>query len=1265
MYKDIQINNYSFKCLQNEFDFSVFDDNFTTHFDPCIIKKYQHVDSFDRLSFVIKHIFENLLRTLTCHTNIFFINTTHGGYLPITTILSFQNSLLDFVSFFVTTSNDSHSFTFNHNYSQCNTNLIEHISNENINSKYNNNTDDDEPNISSFGHINIDVFNIIFIEHFDQITLPSFNNSLSHSIIITKQINDFTLLINHKKYNFNDNCEYLLLIPKCLLNTFETIYQPYLIDNTFTLNNLLMLCMIVKNSGEQIKNTLIHLLEYVDAITIIDTGSSDNTVQIVNNVLKNTHKPTTFKIEQFVDFKHNRNSCLELAKHNYEYIITLDDTYQICNNLRNTLLLLRGSQHPNSFTLFIESSNSHNMLASNRIIKSSANLKYIYRVHEVIDHSNCISVLIPYQFGYIFDVESQYMLERSNNRYLQDLELLYQDYNDNVFDTRTIYNLGITHKNLKQYDKALFFLDKRVNQFRYEGLYPEMVHAALTIVDIKMLLNQPIEECIQLYLNVYALDTNRYEPYMRIASYYFNTQQYHKAMYYLKPLLHFEQNNNLQFSINLYEFLVTTCLQSALCALFTDELHIGLQACKKFFSNIHTSCQINVNIINTPNYQQMLWLTAHFNKLFEYTGERKPTIHDNKIICFVADGNYRKWNGNSLIEEGLGGSETFIVEIARNIKKYKPEFDIIVFCNTGTELDNTICDDVLYKDLKHFSKFIQTNEIYAVLVSRFVEYVTLSILKGYVDKIFFIAHDVTPINCIFVNNCKLKQILGLSAWHEQELKNNISTKQEIISHFNYGIDTTIYNNSTKIPNSFIYSSFPNRGLLVLLRMWNKIKQLAPDATLHIFSDVNGEWVNNNCKETMIEIKELLTSFGVDFEFPENFTKSINDTIIHDCNTSEIKKNIQNIEKSSGIFYYGWSPKKTIYEAFNKTEIWLYPCTFPETFCLTAYEAGITKNLIITSKLAALNTTVGKRGVLIEGDTTSHKWQKEALSVLAKFFSKKYNSQFTNLIESNYQFLLTQSWKSRAIEFFDLYFNNNDDIHSNSSQIYQYKGMFNWTNDIPQGSLTTFKNIIHNFRTNLYFYNKNNHSSTSNNNIETEFDIDNVTDENIIHILEIGTYAGTSLIGFSELIPNSTFTVIDQWKNYQENDQTVFMEEYQVKEAFINNITIAGIKDNVNIIQNNSTDGLLELFKQNYTFELIYVDGSHLMLDCMVDLELSWRLLSKNGLFIIDDYMFNVIKCDLNKDFSTSPFKACEHFLSIHKDELIILHKDYRLFVLKK
>ena len=90
---------------------------------------------------------------------------------------------------------------------------------------------------------------------------------------------------------------------------------------------LLELVMIVKNSGDVFRECLKNNRKYIDHWTILDTGSTDNTVEIIQEELKDI--PGNLYYEEFIDFATTRNRALELSSKTCKYTIILDDSYEI------------------------------------------------------------------------------------------------------------------------------------------------------------------------------------------------------------------------------------------------------------------------------------------------------------------------------------------------------------------------------------------------------------------------------------------------------------------------------------------------------------------------------------------------------------------------------------------------------------------------------------------------------------------------------------------------------------------------------------------------------------------------------------------------------------------------------------------------------------------------------------------------------------------------------------------------------------------------
>lgn len=82
------------------------------------------------------------------------------------------------------------------------------------------------------------------------------------------------------------------------------------------------LSMIVRNESAVIERCLRSVLPYIDSWAISDTGSDDGTQEIVRRVLRD--KPGELIERPWVDFAHNRNEALALARRHGELALVID-----------------------------------------------------------------------------------------------------------------------------------------------------------------------------------------------------------------------------------------------------------------------------------------------------------------------------------------------------------------------------------------------------------------------------------------------------------------------------------------------------------------------------------------------------------------------------------------------------------------------------------------------------------------------------------------------------------------------------------------------------------------------------------------------------------------------------------------------------------------------------------------------------------------------------------------------------------------------------
>lgn len=797
------------------------------------------------------------------------------------------------------------------------------------------------------------------INYSDQLII-NVEKEIENNMIKEMLLNN-TFIIYDKIVESEHKCFYVDTINKYLYvsnknyDLFYKNFRYYIRNNVLNYNNLINLVMIVKNAGDNFRNILLENYNVFDRYTILDTGSTDNTVEIIKEVLKD--KKGKVYEEPFINFRESRNRSLDLAGNKCKFNLILDDTYIIKGNLRDFLIKYRSDQISTSFSLYIKSDDV--LYASNRITKSESNLRYIYKIHEVISDVNNVNVMIPIDFCHIYDYVDKYMETRTYNRKQLDIKLLNEMIEEDPDNPRHFYYLAQTYKLLGDYEKTAENYLKRIN-IRDKGFKSELVDTCFELARLyNFQLNKSWDECMKYYLLSYELDNERNEPFYFIGIHYFLENNYELAHDYFKKSFNIGFNVQKQYSLKptlAFKFLPFYLVQT--CYFFinkneNENLVLGLNALDLYFKN---------NKTDDSFYKVMIdWLNI-FNKLILLPTYNKPFIHNNKVVIFIADGGFNKWDGND-IYHGLGGSESHIIEMARNWKRITND-EVIVFCNTKSDNDEMI-EGVQYISLNKLYHFIRTCYIDICFISRYSEYISLAVYS-YIENIYIFVHDLTLTGNIIPLSPKIKKIFCLTEWHKQFFKNTMPQLENSIEVLGHGINKVIpYAKKQKY--KFIYSSFANRGLYPLLLMWEDIVKMYPTAELHIYCDFENKWLLENHKELVTNILVLLS-------------------------------------KLKNIYNHGWVSKSVLYEAWASADIWLYPCTFMETFCVTALEAALSKTLVITNNLAGLSETVGNRGIIVEGDPMTEEWRTSVLNIL-----KNIENNRSNLVELNYAYVFNMSW----------------------------------------------------------------------------------------------------------------------------------------------------------------------------------------------------------------------------------------------------------------
>ena len=122
----------------------------------------------------------------------------------------------------------------------------------------------------------------------------------------------------------------------------------------------------------------------------------------------------------------------------------------------------------------------------------------------------------------------------------------------------------------------------------------------------------------------------------------------------------------------------------------------------------------------------------------------------------------------------------------------------------------------------------------------------------------------------------------------------------------------------KIPKRCIFTSMPDRGLMQLQKVWHRIQEAVPEASLVITSD----WRLWTERATIQQTSGYRQAFSA-------------------------QKNVT---------YHGAVKRHELIKIQQEAEVHLYPCIFEEQFCISVAESQVAGAYPITSNMGALKTT---------------------------------------------------------------------------------------------------------------------------------------------------------------------------------------------------------------------------------------------------------------------------------------------------------------------
>ncbi len=343
------------------------------------------------------------------------------------------------------------------------------------------------------------------------------------------------------------------------------------------------LCMIVKNEEHIIHESLTCTLPLIDTYCIVDTGSTDNTVQKIKDFYSDKGITGEVHHSTWKDFGTNRSEALKLCDGKMDYILVIDadDLMSFPSNAKQILTELTRSINPNGFQVVIRQGDLRYYRA--QIFKANDDWKYIGVLHEY--PSNSKESVVP-KLPDDFWMESRRLggRNRTGDKAQRDVDILTKGLEQEPDNDRYVFYLAQSHRDNNNPTMAIKYYKQRFKMGRW---HEEAWFSAYQVGEAYRRLGN-INKFEYWMQKAFEFRPSRAEPLYKLVEHFRATRNFYKAYeYYLKgskipypkdDVLFVEGNiykGLFEYDCSIIEYYIKreNCLRTTINYMLKSEVH--------------------------------------------------------------------------------------------------------------------------------------------------------------------------------------------------------------------------------------------------------------------------------------------------------------------------------------------------------------------------------------------------------------------------------------------------------------------------------------------------------------------------------------------------------------------------------------------------------------------------------------------------------------------------------------------------------------------
>jgi glycosyltransferase involved in cell wall biosynthesis len=336
--------------------------------------------------------------------------------------------------------------------------------------------------------------------------------------------------------------------------------------------------MIVRDEAEVIEECLASVKPLIDYWVIVDTGSSDDTRDVIEKTMATI--PGELHQRSWVNFAHNRNEALELAKNKGDYVLLIDAD-EVLQYSKDFVL---PPLEKDLYYIIVRQIGAAD-IKRNGLINNHLQWSWHGVIHEFIACPDVKTAEVLPGITNICNSHRKGLSGRSREservKYLRDAEILERALQEEPDNSRYAYYLGVSYTAAGELDRAKQSFEKRISMASTD--LEENYSAAYNLGIVQSKLNNSDAARLAFY-RAYSLRPARAEPLLQLAKIY--RQENNVLLGYLlsKHALSLPYpTQDLCVEYVVYDH--TLLIEFANCALLLEKFDEGLDACDRLLAN--------------------------------------------------------------------------------------------------------------------------------------------------------------------------------------------------------------------------------------------------------------------------------------------------------------------------------------------------------------------------------------------------------------------------------------------------------------------------------------------------------------------------------------------------------------------------------------------------------------------------------------------------------------------------------------------------------